>query len=150
MLSRIIVVIFVALSAVFVHAAPLGKRQVGDQQCNIDRLKIVTDLIQAQNTTKTLTIQLGTDPAGIKSIGAVSDGLDNAQSAIIDIVNALVSGQQAPASARQQVADGLNAAATALASINSTDTRITSNLGQLQTQLTAAGQAGDAVLADCK
>ncbi|KAK7678074.1 hypothetical protein QCA50_013479 [Cerrena zonata] len=150
MLSRIIFVLFVALSAVFVQAAPLATRQIGNLQCNLDRIKIVSDLAQAKKTTQTLTTQLGSDPAGSQGISAVSDGLSNAQAGIATIAKSLFTGQAAPADARQQVADGLTAAGTALASINSTDPTVTSNLDKLQTQLTSAGTAGEGVVSNCK
>lgn len=77
-------------------------------------------------------------------------GIDSAQDGIGQIVNALSAGQQAPPSDRQQVADGLNCAFTALANITSADPAVTQNLSKVQQELKDTGTAGDGVLADCK
>ena len=107
--------------------------------------------------------------AGTKAVNAISDGLDNGQDGIVTIVNALGAGQLAPAAARDQVGDGLEAAAKALLSFNScvvlihttldlvdkelspsTHAAVTANLNKLQAQLVSAGQAGNGVVENCK
>ena len=47
----------------------------------------------------------------------MSDSLNNGQDGIVTILNALLAGQNAPPAARDQVGDGIDGAATALASI---------------------------------
>lgn len=59
------------------------------------------------------------DAAGAQGISAVTDGINNAQAGISTIAKALLTGQTAPADARQQVEDGLVAAGSALSNITS-------------------------------
>ena len=59
------------------------------------------------------------DATGSEGISGVTDGINNAQAGIATIAKALLTGQKAPADARQQVEDGLTSAGSALASINS-------------------------------
>ncbi|CAL1714152.1 unnamed protein product [Somion occarium] len=152
MFSRLVLLFFLALSAVLIDAAPVqaDKRQIGNLQCNVDRVKIVSDIAGAKSTVNTLATQLASDPAGSDSISQVSDGIANAQDGISQIAKSLFTGQQAPADARQQVEDGLTTATTALANITSTDPDVTSNLTKAQGQLQKAATAGEGVLANCK
>ncbi|KAI0786988.1 hypothetical protein C8Q75DRAFT_808064 [Abortiporus biennis] len=154
-MSRVILALFALcfFCFSFVEAASLqryDRRQIGNLQCNIDRLKIVADLAGAKSTAQTLTQQLASDAAGSQSISTVSDGISSAQSAIGQIAAALLTGQQAPAAARDQVAAGLTQATQALANITSTDAAVTQNLSKIQGQLSKAADAGNGVVTNCK
>ncbi|KAL4251058.1 hypothetical protein ABKN59_006219 [Abortiporus biennis] len=154
-MSRVILALFALclFCLSFVEAASLqryDRRQIGNLQCNIDRLKIVADLAGAKSTAQTLTQQLASDAAGSQSISTVSDGISSAQSAIGQIAAALLTGQQAPAAARDQVAAGLTQATQALANITSTDATVTQNLSKIQGQLSKAADAGNGVVTNCK
>ncbi|KAH8102143.1 hypothetical protein BXZ70DRAFT_55412 [Cristinia sonorae] len=145
----------VLLGAALVGAAPTDMhmhyaRQIGNLQCNLDRLKIVGDIFAASQTTKTLTKQLSADANGSSLISTVNDGLNQASSGIGEIAVALFTGQKAPAASRDQVESGLNSAFTAVNSITSENAAVTNNVNKLKTQLQAAGSAGDGVLANCK
>ncbi|KAK7686106.1 hypothetical protein QCA50_010918 [Cerrena zonata] len=150
MFSRSILVLFVAISAALVQATALDKRQAGDQQCNFDRLEIITDIVQAQKTTRVLATELQGDAFNTQNINAASDGLDKSQDAIFSIVTALVAGQKASPNDRELVADGLDDAVDALTKINSTDPAVVQNLNKIHDQLVAASDAGNRVLEDCK
>ncbi|TCD66096.1 hypothetical protein EIP91_001748 [Steccherinum ochraceum] len=150
--AALFVYVLVFIGATLVGAAPMHQhvaRQIGDLQCNIDRLKIVGDIFQASQTTKTLTNQLASDPANAALVSTVSKGLSDASAGIGDIATALFTGQQAPAASRTQVEDGLNSAFTAADSITSTNAAVTDNVNKLKNELQAAGQAGDGVLTNC-
>lgn len=121
------------------HSAPvhqLASRQIGNLQCNIDRLKIVGDIFTATQTTNSLSKQLVAyvfplspslssililtsrrDTTGASQISTVSDGLNQASAGITQIATALFTGQAAPAAARDQVEQGLNSAFEAASSI---------------------------------
>jgi len=153
MFARITAVFFCALvflGAILVDAAPLAARQIGDLQCNIDRLKIVGDIVSATSTAKTLTSQLASDTNGSALIATVTQGLNDASSGIGQIATALFTGQTAPAASRDQVEQGLTNAVNAANSITSTDAKVTSNVNKLKSELQAAVQAGDGVLSNCK
>jgi hypothetical protein len=119
--------------------APLATRQVGNLQCNINRLQIVTDL----SSTKKAVSQLGAADAIASSVSSwfsrlayadvcrlnrnttaaaavqtVTDGINGAQGAIGVIAKALLTGQTAPAEARQEVQGNLTSAQGALNSIS--------------------------------
>ncbi|THH19535.1 hypothetical protein EUX98_g8755 [Antrodiella citrinella] len=151
--SAVLLCALAVFGATSVVAAPLYQhtaRQIGDLQCNIDRLKIVGDIVAATATTNTLKSQLASDANGSTQIAAVSSGLGNVSSGIDTIAAALFTGQDAPAAARDQVAQGLTAAITAANSITSTNSQVTSNVNKLKTQLQAAESAGNGVVANCK
>ena len=114
-------------------------RQIGNIQCNINRLQIVTGLAGLQNTLKTLASQSssyafpcsfgvlatyelswsGSDTETAASVQSVQESVTGAQGAIGVIAKALFTGQAAPAAARDQVAGNLTAAQTTLSSISS-------------------------------
>ncbi|THU97854.1 hypothetical protein K435DRAFT_662040, partial [Dendrothele bispora CBS 962.96] len=135
--------------------APLQRRQVGNLQCNIARLQTVSGLVATQKAVNEMASAagrqvLGSDDATTAS--AVSDaqaGLSSAQAGIATIAKAIVSGQNAPAAARGQVGDGLTQAKSALESITSTDSAVTSALQDAQTKLDGTISAGEQVVSDC-
>ncbi|KAI1792785.1 hypothetical protein LXA43DRAFT_316091 [Ganoderma leucocontextum] len=154
MMSRVVVFLFafLAFTSSLVYAAPaaeIAARQVGDIQCNVDRLSIVGDLAGLQKTLKTLSGQVTDDATASAGIESVTSSVSGAQSAIGTIAKALLTGQTAPAAARDQVKSNLLAAQSALAGITSSDPAVTSNLQKATTQLTNAGTAGEGVVANC-
>ncbi|KAI0708675.1 hypothetical protein C8Q76DRAFT_799905 [Earliella scabrosa] len=155
-MSRFVVFLFAflyLLAGSHIYAAPapeIAARQIGNLQCNVDRLKIVGTLAAMQGTLKKLAGQVSNDPEAAAGVQSVQDSVSGAQDAIGVIAKALFTGQAAPASARDDVRSNLEAAGTALASITSTDPAVTANLDKATTQLTNAGEAGEGVVANCK
>jgi len=97
--------------------APLpGKRQIGDLQCNIARLKTVGALTKAQKAVSALTAQAN-GTADATNIATAASSLASAQDGIKTIAGALLTGKTAPASARTQVGDGLENALSALGNV---------------------------------
>ncbi|KAI0664135.1 hypothetical protein C8Q70DRAFT_1049649 [Cubamyces menziesii] len=132
-----------------VFAAPasgLIARQIGDLQCNIDRLSIVADLAATQNTLKKVQTDVASDATASSSVQSAIDSIDGAQGAIGVIAKALLTGQTAPAEARTQVQGNLTAAHDALTSIDSSS----ADLQKALTQLGNAEIAGEGVVNNCK
>ena len=118
------------------------KRQIGNLQCNIDRLSTVTNLAKTTTAVQNLAsagarsdlphfklLHLTevltrpfcsfSDPAVSAAASSAMTGLQSAQQGIQTIATALLSGQTAPADARTQVGDGLTAAGSALGNVTS-------------------------------
>ncbi|KAI0672375.1 hypothetical protein C8Q78DRAFT_1026637 [Trametes maxima] len=134
-------------------AAPahdIAARQVGDLQCNLDRLSIVADLAATQGTLKSLAKQAASDPDAAASIQAAQSAVSGAGGAIGVIAKALFSGQAAPADARVQVQGNLTAAHDALTAISSSDSDTTSGVKKALTQLGLAELSGEGVVKNCK
>ncbi|KAJ7499711.1 hypothetical protein FB451DRAFT_1549253 [Mycena latifolia] len=134
--------LFIASAAV---AAPVEQRQIGNLQCNIDRFKIVTTLAATGSAVKKIDT---TNNATATAVKAAQAGLSSAGDGIKTIALSLVTGQAAPAAARDQVQQGLLDAQTALTSI--TDATVNATLADAQSKLASAIQDGDDVVADCK
>ncbi|KAI0719805.1 hypothetical protein C8T65DRAFT_635210 [Cerioporus squamosus] len=155
-MSRFVMFFFAFLSLLAgsqIYAAPASEivaRQVGNLQCNINRLQIVTGLAKLQGTLKSLSSDVSSDAATAASVQTVSDSVTGAQGAIGVIAKALLTGQAAPAAARDQVAGNLTAAHDALAAINSTDATASATLQKALTQLNDAATAGEGVVSNCK
>ncbi|KAI0767510.1 hypothetical protein C8Q74DRAFT_1203295 [Fomes fomentarius] len=153
-MSRFVVLFFTFLyflAGSRIYAAPtheISARQLGNLQCNLDRLKIVTTLASLQGTLK--DIVGGGDATAAESIKAVQDNISGAQGAIGVIGKALITGQKAPAEARDQVLNNLTDATAALGNITSTDEGVTASLEKATTQLTNSILAGEGVVANCK
>ncbi|KAF5392120.1 hypothetical protein D9757_003312 [Collybiopsis confluens] len=130
-------------------AAPNAKRQVGDLQCNIARLKTVSSLAATTKSVQEIASAAGSDAATSSAAQAAASGLSTAKSGISQIAKALVAGQNAPASGRDQVGQGLIAAQNALNSITSTDPTVSAALSQAQTDLGNTISAGQQVSTDC-
>ncbi|KAJ7776221.1 hypothetical protein B0H16DRAFT_1505976 [Mycena metata] len=138
----VFVALFVASASV---AAPVEYRQVGDLACNIDRLKIVAGLLSTGAAVNKIDT---TDPATATSVAAAQAGLTTAGDAIKDIALALVTGKAAPASSRTGVSQGLNDTRSALERI--TDPTVNATVAAALSQLQAAIDDGNDVIADCK
>ncbi|KAI0772750.1 hypothetical protein BD413DRAFT_622074 [Trametes elegans] len=135
-----------------IYAAPTHEivaRQLGNLQCNLDRLSIVASLAATQGTVKKLTGSLA-DNSTAAGIQAVTDALSGAESAIATIGKALFTGATAPADARDVVKTSLDAAHQALSGLNSTDTAIADTVKKALTQLENAQSAGEGVVSNCK
>ncbi|TCD66098.1 hypothetical protein EIP91_001750 [Steccherinum ochraceum] len=141
----------VALGAIVASADPpqLSARQVGDLQCNIDRVKTVGSVIQALVTTRNLTQQLSSDSVNSAHVADITGGLNKAEDGIAVIVAAIFAGQKAPNEARTEVGDGLSTAFDAASNITSTDPDVVANVNQLKTELQEASFAGDNVVDEC-
>ncbi|ORY54704.1 uncharacterized protein BCR38DRAFT_479346 [Pseudomassariella vexata] len=118
-------------------ARSIDTRQIGGISCNIARFQI----LQALGDTKDATGQI--QDAAVQN--ATTTGLDQADAAIKTIASALLSGETAPADARDEVAAGLTAAFTALEAGDATDTAVT----DAQTALDKAVKAGQDVVDKC-
>ncbi|KAJ3868103.1 MAG: hypothetical protein NXY57DRAFT_958873 [Lentinula lateritia] len=144
-MARIIFAALFVLLAVFillVDAAPLKSRQIGDIQCNVARLQIVSDLAETGNLLSKIN---GNDAATTSAVSTAQSGLSSAGDGIKTIAAALIEGQTAPADARDQTADGLQTALTALSGLNSTDPAVASTLSKLNEAISA----GQSVVSDC-
>ncbi|KIK54656.1 hypothetical protein GYMLUDRAFT_176957, partial [Collybiopsis luxurians FD-317 M1] len=117
-------------------SAAAAKRQVGDLQCNLARLKAVSSLNASQKNvqaignaapkyisswrlcafTDTSTLSDATTAAAVQNAQA---GIASAQAGISQIAQALAQGQLAPASGRDQVNQGVSSAQSALEAITS-------------------------------
>ncbi|KZV91354.1 hypothetical protein EXIGLDRAFT_719417 [Exidia glandulosa HHB12029] len=131
-------------------AAPLQSRQVGNLQCNLARLRIVGALASTTGTVEKISDATADDDVTASAADDALTGLDGASSGIKTIALALVSGQTAPADARDQVEAGLTQAKTALDSISSTDDAVTAQVTKAQKSLDKAISAGQDVVAECK
>jgi hypothetical protein len=133
---------------------PLGKRQIGDLQCNVARLKTVGALGKAQKAVNALATQAN-GTADATNIATAASSLASAQDGIKTIAGALLTGKTAPASARTQVGDGLENALAALGNVTDlyfllwglcVDSRDTSDAtGDINDALTG----GEQVVQDC-
>ncbi|KAJ7735119.1 hypothetical protein DFH07DRAFT_967355 [Mycena maculata] len=133
--------LFIASAAV---AAPVEKRQIGDLACNVNRFKIVTALAGTNSAVGQIQ---GSDPTTATQVAAAQAGLSSAGDGIKTIALAIVTGQNAPAAARNQVQQGLLDAQSALGNI--TDPTASSAVANAQSSLADAIQDGNDVVADC-
>ncbi|KDR70084.1 hypothetical protein GALMADRAFT_905540 [Galerina marginata CBS 339.88] len=135
-----------------VMAAPLGesKRQIGDIQCNVARLKTVAGLAKSAKSIKSAIAAAGSDSATVAQLQTAAKGISSAQAGVATIATALFTGQQAPAAARQKVQDGLDAATSALGSTASADSKVTNAVSTAQSSVSGTAAAGAQVVADCK
>ncbi|CAK5271944.1 unnamed protein product [Mycena citricolor] len=109
--------IFVALTMIAVGlTAPVGlqTRQIGNLDCNLSRLRIITDTADAESLISQIN---STSLDTTISIAIAQAGLKTVDTAIHEILQAVFSNQTAPAAARTQVGAGLAAAQQALAVI---------------------------------
>jgi len=151
-----IVLLLVSLASVTV-ALPypyhvVERRQIGDLQCNLNRLGIVGDLSALGKNVDDMATATSGDATLSPLVASAQDGVNNATAGIKTIAQSLFTGQAAPADARDQVQSGLEAVGTALGQIsaaNSTDTSVTTPLAAAQTNLQKATTAGKNVVADC-
>ncbi|KAJ7709070.1 hypothetical protein B0H14DRAFT_2547476 [Mycena olivaceomarginata] len=124
-------------------AAPMQRRQTGNLECNLARLKIVTDVADA----KVLVGQINTTDLGTASaVAVVQAGLNSVDDAIRTILDAVLSGGTAPESSREQVDDGLSTANQALGLITDLNATVTA----AQEKIANAGDEGASVVANCK
>ncbi|KAJ7983166.1 hypothetical protein DFH06DRAFT_1081304 [Mycena polygramma] len=141
-ISSIIFSLFVAACAV---AAPMHRRQTGDLDCNLARLKIIFDVGQTQKLVGQIN---STDLATASSVAVAQVGLSSVNSAILDILAAVFNNQTAPSASRDQVTQGLNTALEALQNI--TDPSLNATVSAAQASVLLAGNDGDVVVGDCK
>ncbi|KAH7106870.1 hypothetical protein BKA62DRAFT_685333 [Auriculariales sp. MPI-PUGE-AT-0066] len=144
-----------SLATVFagVQAAPVGhleSRQLGNLTCNIARLRIVAALARTTSGTEKLQGLTAGDDAALASVDDALTGLQGAAGGIRTIAGALISGETAPADARDQVGSGLTQAKAAFSSITSTDPDVTTQVAAVQKNLDSAIAAGEDVVANCK
>ncbi|PAV20192.1 hypothetical protein PNOK_0512600 [Pyrrhoderma noxium] len=130
--------------------AELSRRQIGDYQCNVDRLFVTMDVPQIISNVEKLASAGASDPAVTNATTTALEGLDSAQQAIDTIIHALFEGQTVPADARKQVEQGLITAQDSLDSIHSTDTAVISALSDAQTTLQNAELALQGIVVNCK
>jgi len=147
-MTRIFGVLFAALYvASSASAIPVEPRQLGGIACNVARLKTVAGLRQA--TTAVNKLVNSNDPAAASAATTAQGGLQDASAGIKTIAGALLTGQGAPAAARDQVQQGLTTADTALGNITSTDSTITSMVDDAKTKVQNTISAGQDVVSQC-
>ncbi|KAJ7081425.1 hypothetical protein C8R44DRAFT_722501 [Mycena epipterygia] len=144
-MARIFSTLFALCITVCAFAAPLHRRQTGDLQCNLARLKIISDVATTQN----LIEQLNTTELSTASAVAVAQaGLNSVDEGIQAILTAIFNNQTAPASSRDQVGMGLAAAQTALGTI--TDPSANATVTEALATLASAVTDGNNVVSECK
>ncbi|KAK7050498.1 hypothetical protein R3P38DRAFT_2865326 [Favolaschia claudopus] len=140
-ISAVVTLTFAALTA----AVPMQRRQTGDLDCNLARLKIIFDVA----ASKKLVSQINaTDLATASAVAVAQTSLDSVNSGIQDILAAIFDAKNAPALSRTQVSDGLDTARSALAVIN--DPSLNATVAAAQARILTAGQDGDKVVSECK
>ncbi|KAJ7083234.1 hypothetical protein C8R44DRAFT_753536 [Mycena epipterygia] len=161
-MARIFSALFALCITVCAFAAPLHRRQTGDLQCNLARLKIISDvattqtLIEQLNTTYVqtsvrsvlgLTAELS-ELSTATAVAVAQAGLNSVDEGIQAILTAIFNNQTAPASSRDQVGMGLAAAQTALGTI--TDPSANATITEALATLASAVTDGNNVVSDCK
>lgn len=147
-MARVFGVLLAALYlASSASAIPVESRQLGGIGCNVARLKTVAGLRQA--TTAVNKIAGSSDPAAASAAATAQGGLQDASAGIKTIAGALLTGQAAPAAARDQVGQGLTTADTALGNITSTDSTVTSMVADARTKVQNTISAGQDVVSQC-
>ncbi|KAJ7165590.1 hypothetical protein C8R43DRAFT_918170 [Mycena crocata] len=144
-MARISSILFSLCLAACALAAPMHRRQTGDLDCNLARLKIISDVA----ATGALIGQLNTtDLSTALAVAGAQAGLKSVDDGVQAILTAVFDGKTAPASSRDQVSDGLALAAKALGLI--TDPSASATVAEAQAKLTSAVKDGDDVVAKCK
>ncbi|KAH9848518.1 hypothetical protein C2E23DRAFT_862557 [Lenzites betulinus] len=149
---RFFTVALALLAGALVHATPtteIAARQVGDLQCNVDRLGIVAALATTQGTLKLLGSQLASDSAAAADVQSVESSITGAQDAIGVIAKALLEGQTAPAAARTDVIGNLTNAHSTLAGISASGASGVTLKAALA-ELAVAQSSGLGVIDNCK
>ncbi|KAJ7755195.1 hypothetical protein B0H16DRAFT_1458739 [Mycena metata] len=140
-MARISSVVFSLCIAACALAAPMHRRQIGDLDCNLARLKVVSDTGCCSD--------LGRPNQHNRAQWALHKaGLNSINSAIEDILTAVFANQTSPADSRDQLEQGLNTANSALLLIK--DPSANATVSAARAKLLAAGAAGDQVLSGCK
>ncbi|KAL0958458.1 hypothetical protein HGRIS_000600 [Hohenbuehelia grisea] len=142
------VALFLAIFACQVAAAPIATsrvepRQIGNLTCNLARLRIVGALGRTGRNMKKIDTN---DAAAATAVSTASTGLGNANAGVATIARAIFTGQQAPASARDQVGEGMLSAQAALQGMGSSDPNVAKTLSTLGDAI----KAGQDVVANCK
>ncbi|KAJ7624826.1 hypothetical protein FB45DRAFT_796794 [Roridomyces roridus] len=141
--SILFAIIFIFSIAI---AAPIhDPRQIGDLACNVARLKIVTALATSKGAINKIP---SSDATTSTQVSAAQAGLSSASQGIETIAGAILTGQQAPAPARDQVLQGLATAQSALGNV--TDPAASASVASAQKDLANTVQAGQEVIANCK
>ncbi|KDR70399.1 hypothetical protein GALMADRAFT_884482 [Galerina marginata CBS 339.88] len=158
-MARFEIVSFLALAMVVlfyrVDAAPIGQsiqvqnNQLGNFTCNVERLQTIVGLGKSAKSIQKAIKAAGSDTATTSQLQTAAGGITSAQAGVNTILQALFTGQTAPANARQQVGDGLNVATTALNSANSTNIDVTSAIATAQSAVAGTLAAGEKVLSEC-
>ncbi|KAJ7367604.1 hypothetical protein DFH08DRAFT_980125 [Mycena albidolilacea] len=129
-------------------AAPMQRRQTGNLECNLARLKIVTDVADAKVLVGQINTTLVRPSESDSSVAVVQAGLNSVDEAIRTILDEVLSGGTAPESSREQVDDGLSTANQALGLI--TDPSLNATVTTAQAKIANAGDDGASVVANCK
>ncbi|KAJ7277504.1 hypothetical protein C8J57DRAFT_1223252 [Mycena rebaudengoi] len=126
-------------------SAPLLRRQQGNLECNLARLKIISEVKATEDAVAKIdTTVLSTAVA----VGVAQAGLNSIDNAIQDILTAVFNNQTVPAEGRGQVDAGVSAVKVALDAI--TDPSANATVAAALERLTAAAVAGNDVVALCK
>ncbi|KAA1474610.1 hypothetical protein DENSPDRAFT_841220 [Dentipellis sp. KUC8613] len=135
--------------AVVINAAPLQRRQRGDVQCNIDRLKVVVGMQEALDSVNQLSTQLGCNSSFASNITTAQTGIHGAQVATDGISQAIFANKTADPGLRDQFGGNITMALAALQAVQPTDSTSNATLTQALVSLNSTGQAGNDVVADC-
>jgi hypothetical protein len=150
-MTRALLVAFVTIStfASIVTAVPVTfeTRQIGNLACNIARVKTVAGLAATSAALK--GVPTASDATVATAVTTAKDGLQSASAGIKTIAGALLTGQSAPAAARDDVAAGLTQAQTALQGISATDAATSKAVGNALSKLQNTIDAGQDVVTKC-
>ncbi|ETW83851.1 hypothetical protein HETIRDRAFT_102501 [Heterobasidion irregulare TC 32-1] len=137
------------LACAFVaNAGPLSRRQVGNAQCNIDRLKFVVNLQETSDQINKLATELANTNFS-STVDSAQSGIDGAFQATDGIADAIFSNQTAPPELRNQVGGNLTIVLKALLSINTTDPTASATLENAKSFFQTAAEASNDVVEDC-
>ncbi|THH17992.1 hypothetical protein EW146_g2915 [Bondarzewia mesenterica] len=134
--------------AFFATASPLARRQIGNVQCNVDRLEFVVGLQETSDQVDVLAAELG-NTTFASAVTTAQEGIHATFIAADGIANAVFKNTTAPPELRGQVGGNITVIAQALSSINTTDSAANTTLQQALTLLRGAAFAADSVVEDC-
>ncbi|KAJ7254587.1 hypothetical protein C8J57DRAFT_615555 [Mycena rebaudengoi] len=137
------ILLFLSVAALAL-SAPLHRRQQGNLECNLARLKIISEV----RATEEAVAQIDTtELSAAAAVGVAQAGLKSIDDAIQDILTAIFNDETAPADSRDQLADGAKAVKIGLDSI--TDPSASEAVAAAVERLIAVDAAGDDVVALC-
>ncbi|KAJ7227562.1 hypothetical protein C8J57DRAFT_1585278 [Mycena rebaudengoi] len=107
------ILLFLSVAALAL-SAPLHRRQQGNLECNLARLKIISEVRETEDAVAQIDT---TELNAAAAVGVAQAGLKSIDNAIQDILAAIFDNEPAPADSREQLADGAKAVKIGLDSI---------------------------------
>ncbi|KAI0268677.1 hypothetical protein BC834DRAFT_968132 [Gloeopeniophorella convolvens] len=135
------VLVLIASLVVLASAAPLNPRQLGDLQCNLDRLAFVVGMEETADAVDKLIAERNATIAG--------EAIKAAQVVAWSIANAAIANEQVDPALNELIAGNLTIIAGALLGIQTSDSQTNATLTTALQFLEAAHDAGDSTISDC-